>query len=140
MHDETLETDEIIDVRPSLLIADDDAVVRSTLGHQLIGEFNLVAAAQDADQAIELAEQHRPDAALIDVEMPNGGASKAVPEIATRAPDTCIVILSADESRDVMLELLNAGAMAYVRKGITGPEISKKLAEAMKAKGNHPGP
>jgi two-component system, NarL family, nitrate/nitrite response regulator NarL len=93
-----------------------------------------VAIAESADEAIELAEQHRPDAALIDVQMPAGGARTAVPGITERSPDTCIVILSADESRDVVLELLNAGAMAYVRKGVAGSEIASKLAEALKAK------
>lgn len=48
--------------------------------------------------------------------MPGGGAQHAVPQIATRSPETCIVVLSADESSEVVLELLNAGAVAYVRK------------------------
>lgn len=122
------------DARPSLLIADDDAVVRSTLEQQLAGDFNIVGVAESADEAIELAEQHRPAAALVDVQMPGGGARSAVPEITGRSPETCIVILSSDESHDVVLELLNAGAMAYVRKGVTGPEIARKLADAIEAK------
>ena len=48
------------------------------------------------------------------------------------------MVLSADESREVVLELLNAGAIAYIRKGFTGAQIGKTLADAMKAKGNHP--
>ena len=70
--------------------------------------------------------------------MPGGGARHAVPQIATRSPETCIVVLSADESREVVVELLNAGAIAYVRKGVTGAQIGKTLADAMKAKANHP--
>lgn len=126
------------DVRPTLLIADDDGVVRLTLHAQLAGGFNVVAVAENATEAIELADEHQPDAALIDVEMPGGGARHAVPQIATRSPETCIVILSADESRESVLELLNAGAIAYVRKGVTGAQIAKTLADAIKAKGNHP--
>ena len=124
--------------RPSLLIADDDAVVRSTLGSHLEGDFEVIAVAEDATEAIELAAQHQPDAALIDVEMPGGGALEAVPQITTRSPDTCIVILSADESRETVLELLAAGAMAYVRKGISAVEVGTTLATAIKAKGNQP--
>ena len=138
MNDEAEQAEDNVDVRPTLLIADDDPVVRSTLPPRLGGDFNVVAVADNATDAIELAEQHHPDAALIDVEMPGGGAFEAVPEIATRSPATSIVILSADESDQVVLKLLNAGAIAYVRKGVTGPEIAKKLAEAMKAKGNRP--
>jgi DNA-binding NarL/FixJ family response regulator len=134
MSDETEQAAEHGDARPTLLIADDDPVVRSTLAPRLEGDFNVVAVAENATEAIELAGEHRPDAALIDVEMPGGGALEAVPQIVTRSPDTTIVILSADESQDVVLRLLNAGAIAYVRKGVTGLEIARKLADAIKAK------
>ena len=123
------------DARPSLLIADDDAVVRSTLASQLGGDFDVVAVAKNATEAIELAGQHRPDAALIDVEMPEGGAQQAVPQIASSSPATCMVILSADESSELVVELLSAGAISYVRKGLSGSEISQKLTAALKAKG-----
>jgi DNA-binding NarL/FixJ family response regulator len=122
------------DPRPSLLIADDDAVVRSVLNAQLAGDFQIVGLATTVTEAIELASEHQPDAALIDVEMPDGGARAAVPQIVTRSPQTCIVILSGDESRDVVLELLTAGAMAYLRKGVPGAQISKTLLDALRAK------
>ena len=122
------------DPRPSLLIADDDAVVHSALQAQLDAEFRVVAIATNATEAVERAADHQPDAALLDVEMPEGGAREAVPQIATRSPDTCIVILSGDESRHVVIELLNAGAMAYLRKGVPAAQISKTLTDALKAK------
>ena len=56
-------------VRPSLLIADDDAVVRAALSAQLASQFDVVAAVASASEAIAEAEKHRPDAALIDVEV-----------------------------------------------------------------------
>ncbi len=122
------------DLRPSLLIADDDAVVSATLSAQLGTDFNVVAIADNAYDAVELADEHRPDAALIDVDMPGGGARAAVPQIASRSPGTCMVILSGDETRQLVVELLGAGAMAYVRKGITAPEITETLTAALKAK------
>jgi two-component system nitrate/nitrite response regulator NarL len=124
--------------RPTLLIADDDAVVRSTLGYQLAGNFDVIAVAKSAAEAIELAEKHRPDAALIDVEMPAGGAREAVPQIATRSPKTRMVILSGDESRQVVLELLSAGAVAYIRKGLTAADISQTLTDALQVTVDHP--
>lgn len=111
--------------------------MRSALCSQLQGDFRVVAVAENATQAVELAEEHRPDAALIDVEMPNGGAREAVPQIATRSPETCMVILSGDESREMVVELLNAGAIAYVRKGVTGAQICETLTAALK--GSEPG-
>jgi two-component system nitrogen regulation response regulator GlnG len=124
------------DARPTLLIADDDAVVRSALGAQLEGDFRVVAVAETVAEAVELAEHHQPDAALVDVEMPEGGAQAAVPQITARSPGTSIVILSGDESRDSVLELLSAGAIAYIRKGIPTSDIAKTLTDALGAKGD----
>jgi DNA-binding NarL/FixJ family response regulator len=126
------------DARPTLLIADDDAVVRSTLGAQLEGDFRVVAVAENVAEAVELAAQHQPDAALVDVEMPDGGAQAAVPQISARSPETSIVILSGDESREVVLELLSAGAIAYIRKGIPTSDIAKTLTDALGAQGQQP--
>ena len=120
--------------RPRLLIADDDPIVRSLLSTQLAGDFEICAVASDATEASELAEQHRPDAALVDVEMPGGGGLAAVREISERSPDTCIVILSGDESQDVVVELLKAGAIAYIRKGLPGSEITRALTDSIKTR------
>ena len=120
-----------IDTRPTLLIADDDAVVRAVLEAQMLRHFRLIGTAADATDAIRLAEEHRPDVALIDVEMPGGGAREAVNRIVVCSPDTRLVILSADERHDMVVELLNAGAVAYMRKGLSGPAIARTLKDAL---------
>ena len=122
------------DARPSALIADDEPFIRAALTRQLKGDFRVVGEAETTTEAIELADQHRPAVALLDVEMPGGGARTAVPAIAARSPDTCIVILSGNEPRQLVLELLEAGATAYVRKGVTAAEIVAALTNAMKMK------
>jgi DNA-binding NarL/FixJ family response regulator len=134
MNREADPTSEIDDARPRLLIADDDAFVRSALISQLEANFDVIAVAENATQAIELAAEHQPDCALIDVVMPGGGAREAVPQITARSPDTRIVILSGDESRDVVLELLSAGAMAYMRKGVSAAELTKTVTDALRVK------
>ena len=122
-----------VHARPSLLIADDDPVVRATLSAHLERDFEIVGLARNASEAVALAERHQPDAALIDVDMPDGGARDAVPRIAAGSPATRMVILSSDESRAIVLELLSAGAVAYRRKGLTGTELSRTLKDAMVA-------
>jgi DNA-binding NarL/FixJ family response regulator len=118
--------------RPRLIIADDEAVVRSTLAAQLQYEFKIVGTAEDADGAIELAAREHPDAALIDVQMPGGGlhATRAIHEV---SPQTAIVILSIDEQRDSVVEFLLAGAMAYERKGTPPHILVARLREAIQA-------
>jgi DNA-binding NarL/FixJ family response regulator len=121
------------DLMPSLLIADDDPVVVSLLSTQLAGQFDVVAACYDAEDAIALANRHKPDVAIIDVQMPTGGGMRATREMQTSAPGTAIVVLSADESDGSVREMIAAGAMAYIRKGATTAELSSTLHLAIDA-------
>jgi len=102
---------------PTLLIADDDPVVRLALAVQLGDDFHLTTPAADADEAISIAALERPDVALLDLQMPGGGGMRAVHEITASSPGTAIVILSVDESHGGVLDVLDAGATSYVRKG-----------------------
>jgi len=119
--------------RPRLLIADDDPVVRSVVGNQVAEAFEVVGTAADTREAIAMAREHHPDAALIDIDMPGGGGLEAVRQISVVSPQTCMVILSADEIRDHVIELLIAGAVSYVRKGASGAQIVQTLSDSMKA-------
>jgi DNA-binding NarL/FixJ family response regulator len=118
---------------PRLLIADDDPVVRSVLTSQLASQFEVVAVAVDAQDAIDLVCGHHPDVALIDVMMPAGGGLRATAEIYRRAPETTIVAFSGDESERGVTEMLGAGATAYVRKGVSPQELAQKLILCMEA-------
>jgi len=113
--------------RMRLMIADDDPVVQSLLDLSLSREFEVVGVASDGKEAVELAEVSQPDAALVDVEMPGGGGLRAVRGIHELAPGTAIVVLSVDESDGLVRELMQAGASAYLRKGV-GPQV---LADAL---------
>jgi CheY-like chemotaxis protein len=121
------------DGRPRLIIADDDPVVRSMLEMSLRGRFDVVGTAADSDDAVELARATQPDAAIIDVEMPKGGGLSAVRGILDVAPATAIVVLSGDESDTVVRELMQAGAMAYLRKGSAPQALADSLTESVEA-------
>jgi DNA-binding NarL/FixJ family response regulator len=119
---------------PTLLIADDDAVVRSMLSLTLERQYDIVGAARDSDQAIALAQAAQPDVALIDVQMPGGGGLRAIQGIADVSPETAAVILSGDEFEPMVRELMIAGAMTYVRKGIRPAELAEVLHRAIRAR------
>src|SRR4051794_38788791 len=118
---------------PRVLIADDDPDVRAVLAAQLEPSFEVVGGAADTDEAIALAGETRADIAIVDVQMPGGGGVRATREIRSAAPETTIVALSADESERIVLEMLNAGAVAYVRKGVSADELVALLLEALRA-------
>jgi DNA-binding NarL/FixJ family response regulator len=118
---------------PRVLIADDDPDVRAVLSAQLAADFDVVGTATDTDEAIALAAEHRADIAIVDVQMPGGGGVRATEGIRDAAPQTTIVALSADESERIVLDMLKAGAVAYLRKGVTGDELVLLLHEALRA-------
>jgi DNA-binding NarL/FixJ family response regulator len=117
--------------RPRLIVADDDAVVRSLLVMSLAEDFEVVGEAIDADGAIELATATRPDAALVDVEMPKGGAQVAVRGIVEVAPEVAIVVLSADESDGLFRELMTAGAVACCPKTIAPEALARTILDSI---------
>jgi DNA-binding NarL/FixJ family response regulator len=115
------------------MIADDDPVVQSMLSMSLGEGFDVVGVAVDGEQAVDLAQASQPDAALVDVEMPAGGGLRAVRGIHEVAPETAIVILSIDESDGIIREFVQAGATAYLRKGVGPQVLSDALIRSIKA-------
>jgi DNA-binding NarL/FixJ family response regulator len=134
MEPSMLGLDPMRSAHPTLLIADDDPVVRSMLSLTLERHFDIIGVARDSDQAIALAQAAQPDVALIDVQMPGGGGLRAIHGISDVSPDTAAVVLSADEFEPLVRELMIAGAMTYVRKGIAPAELTELLHRAMRAR------
>jgi DNA-binding NarL/FixJ family response regulator len=121
--------------RVRVLVADDDYDARGLLQVYVQGEpeLDLVGAAADADGAIELAREHRPDTALLDVNMPGGGGVRAAREIRKVSPETSIIAVSALDDRNTVLDMLDAGAISYVVKGATREQIIDTVRRALDA-------
>ncbi len=108
----------------TVLVADDDPILREALTELLadVASLRLVGSARDADEAIALAENARPDVAMVDLRMPGGGAH-ATREIVKRSPGTRVLILSARADDGTVSSLLGAGATGYLAKGSPPCEI-----------------
>jgi DNA-binding NarL/FixJ family response regulator len=121
--------------RVRVLVADDDADIRGLLAAFVSSDpaFKLVGVACDADEAIALAQEHKPEAALVDVAMPGGGGLRVVNELQTFSPATSVVALSAYDERNIVIEMLQAGAMSYLVKGATREQILHSLHRALLA-------
>jgi EAL domain-containing protein (putative c-di-GMP-specific phosphodiesterase class I)/CheY-like chemotaxis protein len=111
------------------MIADDDDELRSALEDVLSAEpaLQVIGTAAEAESAIQLACDERPDVALVDVKMPGGGGLRVSREISVCSPETRVIVLSAYEDRSTVLEMLRAGAVGYLVKG-TSPE---KIVQAI---------
>ena len=102
-----------------VLLAEDAPMVRGALAALLAAEpgVELVGAAEDAVEAIELARRELPDLAIVDARMPGGGGPRAVREILLHSPSTVVVALSAHADRESVFQMLDAGAVDYIVKG-----------------------
>ncbi len=99
-----------------VLIAEDEALIRMDLREMLEEEgYDVVAEAADGDTAVRLAEQHRPDLIILDVQMPVLDGIEAAARIAD-ARIAPVVILTAFSQRDLVERARDAGAMAYLVK------------------------
>lgn len=115
-----------------VLVADDDPMLRMALSEVLEAEVDLhvVATAEDAEEAAELAQRHTPDVAVLDVRMPGGGASYATREIRTRSPRTQLLAFSAYDDSGAAEELKRLGVREFLVKGITNAEIVAAVRRA----------
>lgn len=124
--------------RIRVLVAEDEEAVREALVDLLSSDaaIEVVGSAKDADEAIQMAADSKPDVALVDVKMPGGGGARAAREIRTHSPQTHVVALSAYEDRRTVLEMLRAGAVGYVVKGTPADEILRTIRRSLRGQGS----
>jgi len=85
--------------------------------------IEVVAAVTTGRLVLEACEEHQPDVAVLDVQMPGGGTALAA-EIAQRWPGTRIMCVSARDDADTAVAMLAAGATAYVAKGALDEDLA----------------
>ena len=100
--------------RIRILVAEDEALIRMDLV-EMLGEagYEVVAEAADGAEAIELAQVHKPDLAILDVKMPVLDGISAAEKIIAIAP---VLMLTAFSQRELVERARDAGVMAYVVK------------------------
>lgn len=108
-----------------ILVADDHAIVRRGLKSLLEPESDLtiVAEAADGKEAMRLAEEHRPDLAVLDVAMPLANGIEVAAHLQTQERPPRIVMLSMHSDESYILRSLAAGANAYLLKDATDDEL-----------------
>jgi response regulator NasT len=100
-----------------ILVAEDEALIRMDLVEMLAeAGYEVVAQATNGAEAIELAELHKPDLAILDVAMPILDGISAAEKIISIAP---VLMLTAFSQRELIDRARDAGVMAYVVKPFT---------------------
>jgi DNA-binding NarL/FixJ family response regulator len=108
-----------------VLIADDQPLARAGFKAVLeaTGGVQVVAEAQDGDQAVELARRHDPDVVLMDVRMPGTDGIEAT----RRMPNQKVLILTTFGLDDYIIEALRAGASGFLLKDAPVEELVRAV-------------
>jgi DNA-binding NarL/FixJ family response regulator len=112
-----------------VLIADDQALFRRGLRVVLGPETNIdvVAEAQDGEDAVAKAAELVPDVVLMDVRLPRVDGIAAARRIRAAAPHTRIVMLTVSDEGDDLYEAIKAGANGYLLKEIPAEELASAI-------------
>ena len=117
--------------RIRILLADDHAVVRQ--GFKMIldaeADMEIVGEAANGREALELAEQLRPDVVVMDVSMPELNGIEATRRMAESAPHARVLALSMHKDSVYVRETLRAGARGYLLKD----SVAADLVNAVRA-------
>ncbi|MEW1979131.1 response regulator transcription factor [Kocuria palustris] len=117
----------------SVLIADDEAVVRETISIYVNSapDMQVVGTAADGRAAMQMAETLRPDIILMDIQMPRVDGVEAVAEVLRLLPRTHVVMITTFTSREAVVPALRAGALGYVLKSDPPERLLSAVREAV---------
>lgn len=109
----------------SVLIVDDVDDMRYLVARaiELDARFRVAAEAADGSHAVHLADTHKPDVVLLDLEMPWMSGAECVPLIKRAAPGATVVIWTVEPSGKRAASALDLGAMAVLDKAHTPPSV-----------------
>ena len=115
-----------------IVIADDQASVRQGLVLLLDGlpDIDVVGAAADGEQALDLVAEQHPDAILLDLNMPVLDGIGAIRRLRAEHPDVAIVVLTTYADDSSVLDALRAGARSYLTKDADHADIARALHAA----------
>ena len=115
-----------------ILIVDDSLVARKglreifqALGHKVVGE------ASDGEQAVAEYTLHRPDIVTMDLTMQGMSGAEATSKIIAAFPEARIIVVSAQEERQVILDALERGARHFIIKPVTQAKAGSVISNVL---------
>ena len=119
-----------------ILLADDHSVVRAGIRQFLerAADLRVVAEADDGDAARRLIAQHRPDVAVLDIQMPRATGIEVAGWSRANVPTTGILILTAYDDDPYVQAGLAAGANGYVLKTAAPDEMVQAVRDVYEGK------
>ena len=117
-----------------LLLADDQAMVRSALAALLALEddFGVVAQVGRGDEVVAAALAHSPDVALLDIEMPGVDGLAAAAALAHEAPSTRVIILTSFGRPGYLRRAMESAALGFVVKDAPAEQLADAVRRVMR--------
>ena len=108
-----------------VLLAEDHIIVREGTRELLQREpdIEVVGEASDGEESIRLAEELKPDVIIMDIAMPKVNGIEATKKIKQIVPTTAVLILTAYDTEQYVIALLEAGAAGYLLKNVRGNQL-----------------
>ena len=118
------------------LLADDHNMVRAGIRELLAGsgDIQVVAEAGDGEEAQALIRKHKPDVAVLDIQMPKLSGIEVTRWVRTEMPDVGVLILTAYDDDPYVMAVLQAGANGYVLKTAQADELIQAVRDVHEGK------
>jgi DNA-binding NarL/FixJ family response regulator len=112
-----------------VVVADDHPIVRAGLVALLssLPDVEVVATATTGAEAVREIVTHRPDVALVDLNMPELDGIAATREIVRVAPEVGVLVLTMYDDDDSVFSAMRAGARGYLVKGVEQDDIARAI-------------
>ena len=115
----------------TILLVDDHDVVRTGLRSFLNtqSDVQVMAEARNGEEALQRAEEVKPDLVIMDITMPGMDGLEATRKLKARNPDCLVLALTVHDDKQYFMEMLSAGASGYITKQAAADD----LVEAIRA-------
>jgi DNA-binding NarL/FixJ family response regulator len=119
-----------------IILADDHHIVRSGI-RQLLGsedDLQVLAEAGDGEEAQALIEKHKPDVAVLDIQMPKASGIEVTRWVRAHFPEVGVLILTAYDDDPYVMAVLQAGANGYVLKTAQADDLIQAVRDVNEGK------
>lgn len=117
--------------KPTLLICDDEEMIRFALVTHFEGRGFHVYTAADGEQAVAQVREHAPDVVLLDVKMPRMGGLEALRELRRLGHEVPVIVLTAHGGVDAAIEATRLGAVGFLAKPFDVREVALTVEKAI---------
>jgi PAS domain S-box-containing protein len=120
-----------MDIQPSILIVDDDTAILRTWEMILTPKDYRVLTAPDGATALNLAQQHALNLAVLDIRLPDVSGNDLLVQLKTLQPDVEVLILTGNATLESAIQALAHGAYHYFIKPVNPDELLLTLEKAL---------